>query len=43
MTTTLKKTFEKIKLLVKLGSGVFTSDSDVENLMKQFEVQKGTL
>ena len=43
MTTTLKKTFGKIKLLVKLGSGVFTSDSDVENLREQFEVQKGTL
>jgi hypothetical protein len=43
MTTTLKKTFENINLLVKLGSGVFASDSDVEKLRKQFEVQKGTL
>ena len=38
-----QKTFENIRLLVKLGWDVFTTSSDVENLRKQFEVQEGTL
>jgi hypothetical protein len=47
LTNTLRKHLEnktgKIKLAVKLCLDVFTTGSNIENLRKQFEIQKGIL